>query len=201
MNLVRHDGSGGERHQEKQRLQRRRHRAAEEQASKEKAAGVRASSGQHHERETPECGPEVVRAEFERLEKVDRQQRQSERRPHTNPFRVQPRAENAGRPQDDREEDQHRSAHVQQDVRPLAEEAQDRRRHHVEEGRVIVEEIAILKEARRPAPRDVQMLRLVGVEAVAIESDGPQHGGGRGEQDQQQSLAVYSSHRIEGGAP
>lgn len=41
----------------------------------------------------------------------------------------------------------------------------------MEERRVIVEDVAVLQEARGPGPRDVQVMQLVGVEAVARERD------------------------------
>jgi len=52
--------------------------------------------------------------------------------------------------------------------------------------RVVVEVVAVLDEACCPSPSDVQMLRLVGVEAVMEERDAAQNerdGGARRERE------------------
>jgi hypothetical protein len=58
------------------------------------------------------------------------------------------------------------------DVLPLPHPPEDRGGEDVEERRVVVEEVAVGKEPRPPPPRDVEVLRLVGVEAVAEEGEG-----------------------------
>ena len=52
----------------------------------------------------------------------------------------------------------------------------------MEEGGVVVEEVAVGEEPRRPPPGDVEVLGLVGVEAIAEEGGGAQDGAGGGEE-------------------
>jgi hypothetical protein len=58
----------------------------------------------------------------------------------------------------------------------------------VEERRVVVEEVAVGEKAGGPAPGDVEVLRLVGVEAVAEEGDGAEDGA-RGDEEPEEDMA------------
>ena len=50
---------------------------------------------------------------------------------------------------------------------------------------MVVEEVAVGEEPGRPPPGDVEVLRLVGVEAVAEEGDGAEGRAGRGEEPEE----------------
>ena len=50
---------------------------------------------------------------------------------------------------------------------------------------MVVEEVAVGEEPRRPPPGDVKVLRLVGVESIAEEGDGPQRGADGGEEPEE----------------
>jgi hypothetical protein len=78
----------------------------------------------------------------------------------------EPTPEPVRAPQRERVERQHREPHERHDVGALAEHAHERRREQVEERHVVVEDVAVLDEAVRPSPGDVQVLRLVGIDAV-----------------------------------
>lgn len=50
----------------------------------------------------------------------------------------------------------------------------------MKEGQEVVEDVAVLDQPVRSRPRDVQVLLLVGVKAVAEKRERPQHERGRG---------------------
>ena len=66
---------------------------------------------------------------------------------------------------------------------------------------MIVEDVAVRQQARGPGPGDVQMLRLVGVEAIAEEGGNPQQCATTNQDRQGQPLAARSLPHAEGGAP
>ena len=55
----------------------------------------------------------------------------------------------------------------------------------MEKGSVVVEEVAVGEEAGGPPPGDVEVLGLVGVEAVAEEGEGAKDGAGGGEEPEE----------------
>ena len=66
--------------------------------------------------------------------------------------------------------------------------------------RVVVEKVAILEESGSPAPRNVEVLGLIGVESVSEVREGVDNAGHDGNADQSEPLAPrHLSHLI--GAP
>src|SRR5258707_1292890 len=79
----------------------------------------------------------------------------------------------------------------------LADERQQRSGEHVEERRVVVEEVAVLQQSGGPSPRYVQVLRLVGIEAVVEEGDGAEDDGDGGKsRDDPRFDSRHAAHMI-----
>jgi len=134
----------------------------------------RATAHRDDQRRQPEHRPEVVGAELDGPQEDPWEEPGERRGPEAHPQRKQPPPEGEGQDEESRRDRQHREPHGVEQPGPLGGQREQRREQQVEERRVVVEEVAVLDQALRPAPRDVQVLRFVAVEAKGEDVDHPQ---------------------------
>ena len=176
-NLRGEHGSYGRDGEQQARLHRGTRADAEEESTREGAQQGQPTCEQDSQGAKPEGSPEVVRPVFQRGEEPPWQQGDEDGGPEAYAPGIESAPEMPYGPECHKPERHHGKAHVGQDVGTFAQRGDERREEDVEEGGVVVEEVAVLQHPLRPAPSGVEVLRFVAVVAEAEDVEAAQEEG------------------------